>query len=313
MTAPAVAVVGRLLRGVAALAATAAILVGAPILLWWLGAPLLPDHVPSGPEVLAALDPPGRRAAVPRRADPRRVPRLGDAGLLDPRRDRLGRRPPTHRPDTAARVSRQPGPRRHPDRDDPGRGRLPRAGLPCPHVLLGAAGRWRRTGRGRGWAIRRTTPAHATDADRGSAGGTAAPAAPTGSGTSGPASVGSDVCGGAAGHAVADRGEDPRRPSALARDLRPQQPPRPTRRHPPHRGRRAARRLDPPPARRRPASRRQRPGVGTAGHAGHCAGRRCPRRHPDRDRRRASRHVGPLPGDLRDQPRPPATRRCRTP
>ena len=55
MTASAVAVVGRLLRGVAALAATAAILVGAPILLWWLGAPLLPDHVPSGPEVLAAL------------------------------------------------------------------------------------------------------------------------------------------------------------------------------------------------------------------------------------------------------------------
>ena len=163
-----------------------------------------------GPSCWPRSPAPGRRAAVPRRADPRRVPRLGDAGLLDPRRDRLGRRPAPHRPDTAARVRRQPDPRRHLDRDDPGRGRLPRAGLPRPHVLLGAAGRWRRTGR------RASGPSgHAPGTPRTQT--VVRPAArppplPHGVGHVGARPVGPDVCGGAAGHAVADRGEEPRRP-----------------------------------------------------------------------------------------------------
>ena len=155
MTASAVAVVGRLLRGVAALAATAAVLVGAPILLWWLGAPLLPDHVPSGPEVLAALTRPddGRLFLGALTLAGFLAWAMLASSILAEIVSLAVRRPTARIPLPGFRASQalaatliatilaavaSPAPR-----------------LPCPHVLLEAAGRWHRTGRRREWAIRR--------------------------------------------------------------------------------------------------------------------------------------------------------------
>ena len=185
MTAPAVAVVGRLLRGVAALAATAAILVGAPILLWWLGAPLLPDHVPSGPEVLAALTRPddGRLFLGALTLTGFLAWAMLASSILAEIVSVAVRRPTARIPLPGFRASQALAATliatilaavASPALASPALTSFsgPQEGGAAPVVAAnGPSGH---------------TPAHATDADRGSAGSTAAAAAPTGSGTSGP-------------------------------------------------------------------------------------------------------------------------------